>query len=322
MKKVVLLTTLVALLGLFVTAAFAQPAVPGQGHGKRFGANLTDEQRVQLMAKIKELRAANAKPEDIKTAVAELYKGWGIAMPQRGQGPGAGNVPGVALTDEQWKQLEDKIKELRAANAKSDEIRTALTELFKGWAGGRQGQGAGAGNRFGANLTDEQRIQLMAKIKEMRAANAKPEDIKAAIAELYKGWGLEMPQRGQRDGQGFGKGNGFGANLTDEQRAQLQAKLKELKEQGAKREVMKAAIDELYKGWGLEPPQFGEGGKGKGDGKGGLGRGPMQELMQGLTDDQRQQVLTKTDEMKKAGSTPEEIRKAIMEMIKGFGDQA
>ncbi len=319
MKKVVLLTTLLALLGLFVTAAFAQPAAPGQGKGHRFGANLTDEQRTQLQAKIKELREANAKPEDIKAAVAELYKGWGLAMPQRGQGPGAGNAPGVALTDEQWKQLEDKIKELRAANAKSDEIRTALTELFKGWAGGRQGQGAG--NRFGANLTDEQRAQLQAKIKEMRAANAKPEDIKAAIAELYKGWGLEMP-RGQGDGQGFGKGNGFGANLTDEQRAQLQAKIKELRDAGAKREAMKAAIDELYKGWGLEPPQFGEGGKGKGDGKGGLGRGPMQELMQGLTDEQRQQVLTKTDEMKKAGSTPEEIRKAIMEMIKGFGPQA
>jgi len=319
MKKVVLLTTLLALLGLFVTAAFAQPAAPGQGKGHRFGANLTDEQRTQLQAKIKELREANAKPEDIKAAVAELYKGWGLAMPQRGQGPGAGNAPGVALTDEQWKQLEDKIKELRAANAKSDEIRTALTELFKGWAGGRQGQGAG--NRFGANLTDEQRAQLQAKIKEMRAANAKPEDIKAAIAKLYKGWGLEMP-RGQGDGQGFGKGNGFGANLTDEQRAQLQAKIKELRDAGAKREAMKAAIDELYKGWGLEPPQFGEGGKGKGDGKGGLGRGPMQELMQGLTDEQRQQVLTKTDEMKKAGSTPEEIRKAIMEMIKGFGPQA
>ena len=259
MKKVVLLTTLLALLGLFVTAAFAQPAAPGQGKGHRFGANLTDEQRTQLQAKIKELREANAKPEDIKAAVAELYKGWGLAMPQRGQGPGAGNAPGVALTDEQWKQLEDKIKELRAANAKSDEIRTALTELFKGWAGGRQGQGAG---------------------------------------------------------------NRFGANLTDEQRAQLQAKIKELRDAGAKREAMKAAIDELYKGWGLEPPQFGEGGKGKGDGKGGLGRGPMQELMQGLTDEQRQQVLTKTDEMKKAGSTPEEIRKAIMEMIKGFGPQA
>jgi Spy/CpxP family protein refolding chaperone len=316
MRKTLLIMTLVALLGLIATAALAQPA--GQGQGKRLGANLTDEQRTQLQTKMQELRAANATPEQIHAAVAELYKGWGLEMPKRGAGAGAGNPAGVALTDDQWTQLEAKLKELRAANAKTGEIRAAVTELFKGWGVAEPQRGEGQGNaaRFGANLTEEQRTQLQDKLKELRAANAKPEEIRAAVAELYKGWGIELPKRGE----GQGNAARFGANLTDEQRTQLQDKIKELKDKGAKRDEIKAAVEEMYKGWGLEPPQFGAGEKG--EGKGQFGRGVIQEMLQGLTDEQRQQVLTKMDEMKKAGSTPEEIRKTIMEMVKGFGDQA
>jgi len=372
MKRTILMLTLIALLGLIATAAFAQPAGrgQGQGQGRAWMANLTVEQRTQLQAKIKELREANAKPEEIKAAVTELCKGWGLEPPQHGMGPGNANAVGAALTEEQWTQLEAKIKELRAANAKSGEIRTALAELYKGWGIERpqRGEGAGNGNRFGANLTEEQSTQLQAKIKELRAANAKPEEIKAAIAELYKGWGIEMPQRGEG---GQGNGNGLGANLTEEQRTQLQAKIKELRAADAKPEDIRAAVAELYKAWGIEMPKHGERGQGQGNrfganlteeqraqlqakikelraadtkpeemkaaiaemykgwgleapqgGKGGEGRGALTGPLQDLTDEQRQQVLTKVDEMQKAGSPPEEIRRTIREMIQGFGDKA
>jgi Spy/CpxP family protein refolding chaperone len=247
MKRTVLLLTLIALLGLIAAAASAQPAARGQRKG--WMAQLTPEQRTQLQAKIKEMRTADAKPEEIKTGVAELCKGWGLEPP-----------PGRTL-------------------------------LMLG-------------------LTQDQRKQLQAKIKEMRAADAKPEEIRAAVAEMLTGWGLEAPARGQ------GQGNRAGANLTAEQRTQLQAKIKDMRAAGAKPEEIKAAAAELYKGWGLEPPQAGKGGKG------GEGRGAMKGPLQNLTEDQRQQVLTKMDELKKAGSTPEEIRRTIREMIQGFGDKA
>jgi len=249
----VLVMTLIALLGLIATMVSAQQAGPAQGQqGKPRQAafQLTAEQKAQLEAKLKELRAANAKPEEINAAIVELFKGWGLEPP-RGRA-----LLMLQLTQDQRKELQAKLKQMRAANAKPEEVRAAITDMLKGWGLAlpqEQGKGQGAGNRFGANLTEEQRTQLQAKIKELRAANAKPEEIRAAVAEMYKGWGIEMPQ---------------------------------------------------------------------GKGRGGAGRAAIKDLLQGLTDEQRQQVLTKADEMQKAGSTPEEIRRTIMEMIKGFGDKA
>jgi len=200
-----------------------------------------------------------------------LFKGWGIEMPQRGQGQGGPGGPGKGL---------------------------------------------------GANLTEEQKTQLHAKIKEMRDAGAKPEEIKAAVAELFKGWGLEMPERGLRQGgQGQGgpggPGKGLGANLTEEQKTQLHAKIKEMRDAGAKPEEIKAAVAELFKGWGLEMPERGlrQGGPGQ-------GQGPLQGLLKDLTPEQRQQVMAKVKELRQNGATREEIKKAIEDMIKGFGDQA
>lgn len=275
---------------------------PPQGKGglERFGANLTEEQRTLVQAKIKEMRAAGAKPEEIKAAVREMLKGWGV-QPAQAKGP----AQAKPLTDEQWMQLEAKLKELKGAGATPEQINAAMGELFKGW-GVEPGAGAGKGlaDRFGANLTEEQRTQVQAKIKDMRAAGAKPEEIKAAVQEMLKGWGVQMPE-------GKGQADRWGANLTEEQRTQLQAKIKEMRGAGAKPEEIRAAVQEMYKGWGLQMPE-----RDKGVGNG------LREQMKNLTDEERRQVLTKIDEMQKAGSPPEKIKRTIMEMIKGFGDKA
>ncbi len=44
-------------------------------------------------------------------------------------------------------------------------------------------------------LTPEQRDQLMAKIKDMRAKNATPEEIKLAVKDMLQGWGIKLPER-------------------------------------------------------------------------------------------------------------------------------
>lgn len=305
MKKTLMILSLFAALSLIVSTAIAQQAGQAKGQkakGPQAQVQLTAEQRTQLEAKLKELRAAQAKPEAINEAIRDLYKGWGLTPPQ-----GRALII-LQLTPEQRKQVREKMKELHAANAKPEEIRAALAEMLKGFGyelPQAAGEGKGKGKNVDERLTAEQRQQLQAKLKELKAANAKPEEIKAAIAELYKGWGLELPKRGEA-----------GAKLTTEQRTELQAKLQELKAAGAKREEIKAAVAALYKQWGLQPPQK-EGGHKKDD----AAPGGLRRLMEGLTAEQRQQVLAKIDEMKQAGSTQEEIKAKIMEMIKGFGDK-
>jgi len=305
MKRIMCALGLALALSLAANATFAQQAGQDQGNGKpkgqRVAVQLTADQRAQLQAKLKELRAANAKQEEISQAIVELYKGWGLEPP-KGRA-----LLLLQLTPDQRKQVREKTKDMRAANAKPEEIRAAITELLKGWgyelpkAGGE-----GKGKPFDERLTAEQRQQLQGKLKELKAANAKPEEIKAAIAELYKGWGLEPPKA---------QGAGVDERLTKDQRTELQAKIKELKDRGAKREEIKAAVAALYKQWGIEPPAPKTGHKD-------MLPGGLQSLLKNLTDEQRQQVLSQVDEMHKAGATPDAIKQKVIEMVKGFGGQA
>ncbi len=164
-------------------------------------------------------------------------------------------------------------------------------------------------------LTDEQRAQVVAKLQELKEAGKTPQEIHAAIAEMLKGWGIEPPAgRGPGAGHGEGKGQGPGwlAQLTPEQREQALAKVKELKEAGKTPQEIHAAIAEMLKGWGIEPPAGGGPGLGKGPGE---GRGWLAQL----TPEQREQVKAKLKELKEAGKTPQEIHAAIAEMLKGWG---
>ncbi len=183
--------------------------------------------------------------------------------------------------------------------------------------------GKGLAARFGINvpLTQEQRQQLQAKIKELRQGGARPEEIRAAVQEMLKGWGIELPA-GQAKGEagkpdrGLGLRLGVNVPLTQEQRQQLQAKIKELRQGGARPEEIRAAVQEMLKGWGIELPAL----KAPQEtGQTHEARRILKFLFEDLTDEQRQQIFEKIEEMKKAGAAPQEIRRAIMEMIQGFG---
>lgn len=181
-----------------------------------------------------------------------------------------------------------------------------------------KGAAAGQRQKLMQSLTAEQRTQLQQKMKEMREQGKKREEIRAAVAEMLKGWNIEMPaaRAAKGQGRGGGKGPGLGmnkqflANLTPDQRTQLEAKVNELKAAGKTPEEIRAAVGELLKGWGIEPPVAG----------GQRGQGPA--WMGQLTEDQRAQVQAKMKEMKAAGKTQQEIRAAVMEMLKGWGIQA
>jgi coenzyme F420-reducing hydrogenase alpha subunit len=186
-----------------------------------------------------------------------------------GFGPGPGGFWGD-LTKEQREAVEAKIKEMKNQGSTREEIHTAVAEMLKGYgievpadsAGphGRGGFGPGPGG-FWKDLTKEQRESVQEKIKEMRSQNASREEIQATVAELLKGYGIELPEKWSQ-GQGFhpfgpGRG-GFWRDLTDEQREAVRDKIKEMRSQGAKRDEIRAAVDEMIQGFGIKSPQDSE----------------------------------------------------------------
>jgi uncharacterized protein YpuA (DUF1002 family) len=101
-------------------------------------------------------------------------------------------------------------------------------------------------------LTDEQREAIHEKVAEMREAGATREEIRTAVAEMLEEYGIEVPE------EWFSrKGNGYYlcADLTDEQRAAIRAKVAEMKEAGATREEIRTAVAEMLKEYGIEVPE-------------------------------------------------------------------
>jgi DNA-binding transcriptional regulator YhcF (GntR family) len=335
MRKVSIIAGIMVLVFCVGVLVGTSEAVSAQDHGcghngKGFWTNLTDEQRQAVQEKIEEMKSQDATREEIHSAVAEMLKGYGIEVPEDWHGP-IGFGPGKArfqanLTEEQREAVRDKIKEMRSRNASREEIHTAVTEMLKSygiempenWEGphGRGDFGPGPVGFF-KDLTKEQREAVRAKTKEMRDQNASPEEIHAAVAEMLKGYGIEVPEDWHGPiGFGHGRG-GLGANLTDEQRQAIQEKIKGMRDQGAKREEIHAAVAEMLKGYGIEVPEDWTGPHDRG----GFGPGPG-GLWKNLTKEQREAVREKIKEMRSQGATREEIRAAVDEMIQGYGIQS
>jgi uncharacterized membrane-anchored protein len=242
---------------------------------------------------------------------------WNEALSQRGGGHhGKGFLSN--LTDEQREAVREKMEEMRSQGATREEIHTAVAEMLKGygievpedWKGphNRGGFGPGLGS-FWKDLTKEQREAVHEKIKELRDQSVTREEIRAAVVEMLEGYGIEVPE----DWPGpFGFGHsrgGFWKDLTKEQREVVHEKIKELREQGATREEIRAAVAEMLQGYGIElPEKWGEG-----------HRCDIRDLLSNLTDEQRQAVRDKIREMRSQGATREEIQAAVAEMLEGYG---
>jgi DNA-binding transcriptional regulator YhcF (GntR family) len=238
------------------------PGCFGPGPGG-FWKDLTEEQSEAVREKIKEMRSQGSTREEIHTLVSEMLKGYGIEVPEDSAGPhdrgGFGPGPGgfwKDLTKEQREAVREKIKEMRSQGSTREEIHTLVSEMLKGYGieVPRDWKGPHGPIGFGANLTDEQREAIREKIREMKSQGAKREEIRTAVAEMLKGYGIEVP-KDWRGPIGFGqRHDGWGANLTDEQREAVREKIKEMRSQGASREEIHAAVAEMIKGYGEESP--------------------------------------------------------------------
>lgn len=216
---------------------------------RRVMDQLTPEQKDQLLTKLKEMRAANATPEEMKLAATDMLQGWGVELPARRP---ERQPWWRQLSADQQKELQGKVQGLLEASTPPERIGQAIAETLKQWgvepSAGRQGILASL-----PQLTDDQRQQVQAKVKELRGQGAKPQEIRTAVKNMLKGWGLELPQA---------RRGALMQQLSAEQRQQLLAKTKEMRQQNATREEIRAAVQEMLKGWGIEPPQ-GRGGRGK-----------------------------------------------------------
>jgi hypothetical protein len=184
-----------------------------------------------------------------------------------------------------------------------------------GYAGRGEGSGLGPGRGHGGffdELSEEQRDALHAAAREMRDAGATREEVHAAVREILEGWGIELPEHPARSG---GRGGGqrvhhppFFDQLTGEQRHAMHELVVGMREAGASREEVHAAVHEMLTGWGIELPDMT-----------GERRCHRREIFEQLSDEQRRAVHDRISEMREAGASREEVRAAVREMLEGFG---
>ncbi len=198
-------------------------------------------------------------------------------------------------------------------------LAVAVIAVAMGYAGPGEGCGGGQGNGHGrghagplSQLTEEQKEAIHERMAEMREAGASREEIHAAVREMMGSWGIEPAERPGREGrEGAGERRHhppFLDQLSKEQADALHARVGEMREAGASREEIRAAVHEMLTGWGVEIPE------GRGEHRGRKG-----EIFKQLGEEQRAAIHDRVGEMREAGAAREEIRAAVRVMLEGFG---
>ena len=143
--------------------------------------------------------------------------------------------------------------------------------------------------RHPLELTSEQRQAIDTKVREMRAAEANRSEIKSTVNRMLEAFGVEPPE----SKKGHKRGGFFFDQLTEEQKLQIDGKVKEMREAGASRQEIRQQINATLIELGIEVPA-----------KSGKGRG------QQLSSEQKAMVKQLLAE----GTSPTKIRQAVAEL--------
>ena len=92
----------------------------------------------------------------------------------------------------------------------------------------------------------------------MKEAEATLEEIKQTVDQMMQDFGVDPIQR---KGKGKGKGQNPFDQLTEEQKVQVDAKIKEMREAGADRREIRKQVHSMLEEFGLEAPQKRRGGQ-------------------------------------------------------------
>jgi hypothetical protein len=130
--------------------------------------NLTTEQKQTLNETIRTMQASCATREQTMNAVNELLKQWGIEIPPQTETP----PPPTPLTLNNTTGTPPP--QPRASNVTAD-----TPPPSPPWMG---------------NLTAEQKQTLEETVKTMKSSGATPEQIRSAVDELLRQWGIAIPR--------------------------------------------------------------------------------------------------------------------------------
>jgi hypothetical protein len=319
-----------------------------RGQQGGFWTQLNEEQKQELQEKIKGLRDAGASKEEVQEAISSLLESYGIDQSQAGRSrgrigrSGQGPLTGFMkdLDESQKQAVQDKHKEMREAGKTPEEIHSEIgillqnfgVELPDNWeefqGKGRRGRGMRSG--FSADLTEDQRKQIQDKQKELREAGKTPEEVHAETGALLQSFGVELPDNWEefqgKGRRGRGMRGGFSADLTEDQRTQIQDKQKELREAGKTPEEVHSEIGILLQSFGVELPDNWEEFQGKGRrGRGSRtmgdrrGSGLRGGFSAELSEDQKEAIQTKMKELREQKVSREEVHAEIGVLLQSFG---
>lgn len=163
---------------------------PGEASAMR---QLTPQQSAELTATVRQLQAKGAKPGEVQSGLAGLYESWSGAT-QHSQSPAAHGAGGhnwmSQLTPKQQAELVNKVKAMKAKGASGEEVRAAVAAMLKAW--GLNPPDAGGAPSWMDTLTPTQRDQVNAKIKELKARGAGPDEIMSTVMTMLKSYGITI----------------------------------------------------------------------------------------------------------------------------------
>ncbi len=358
MKTKVLLVTMVTVVAMVASIgawAHEEGSDSCEGEGSTYAKHarmpmLTPEQREEVKAKVAEMEEAGARPEEVREAVADMLKAWGIERPQRGAN--TGDRVGILqqLTPEQREQLQGKTAELREQGATPQEIREAVGDLLQGWGiqpgagqGGQQAAPPRWGQRGMGMMQQGQRGMGMMQQRGQQAAPSRwgqqgPAPQWGQQAAPHR-WGQQAPpsQWGQQVAPSRWGQRGMG--MMQQQRGQQaaphrwgqQAPPPYWGQQAAPPHWGQQAGPPRWgqpaspPQWGQQgpPPQWGQQQQAWRGQQGRYGqqaqRSGWQMMMQRLTPEQREEVRATVKELHEEGVEPQEIREALRDLLEGWG---
>ena len=138
----------------------------------------------------------------------------------------------LELTAEQRQAIETKVTEMKAAEADRSEIKKAVDLMLQGFGvelPERKGQRKHQHGGFFDQLTEEQKLLIDSKVKDMREAGANHKEIRKQVDAILKELGIEVPTKSKRQ------------KLSSEQKAII----KQLLAEGASPTQIRQAVAEL-----------------------------------------------------------------------------
>ena len=158
--------------------------------------DLTDAQRAEVDALFEANQAAGTSAEATRDAVVTLLRDQGVEIPTYLLGHVDRLLVNLELTEEQIIAIKESVDALQAADATKTEIRSAIhaqledmgievtqnTPIKRGHRGGF--------HYFLFDLTEDQRVEILAVVTQMQVAGAAQDEVHAAIRDLLVEWDI------------------------------------------------------------------------------------------------------------------------------------